>query len=75
VTVTYHVIPFCAKIREGSPEGAISSQLQAVIESEVAKGYELVQVASVPTVVTPGCLAFLAKPQTTFSTQIIFRKP
>lgn len=72
--MVYHVIPFAPSIREGASEGAISIQLQSAIESEAAKGYELVEVATISTVVTPGCLAFLSQPRTVLSTQLIFRR-
>jgi hypothetical protein len=72
--MTYHVVPFAPKVREGAPEAAISAQLQAAIEAEVSKGYELVEIATIPTVVTPGCLAFLSQPRTVLSTQLIFRR-
>jgi len=53
----------------------VSGQLAAIIQAQASSGYELVQVVSVPTVVTPGCLAFLSQSRTVFSTQLIFKKP
>jgi len=72
---TYHVVPFAPSIRDGAPESMVSGQLAAIIQAQASSGYELVQVVSVPTVVTPGCLAFLSQSRTVFSTQLIFKKP
>lgn len=71
---TYRVVPFSAKVREGAPESQISAQLASVLEEQHSNGYELVEVASIPTLVMPGCLGFLGKPHVTFSTQLIFKR-
>lgn len=60
---SYHVVPFYAKVKTGiftpANAGDIAAQLQAVIDSHTAQGWEFYAFGDVDVNVAPGCIASL----------------
>ncbi len=73
----YKVVPFVGKIKGSGSAGEVSSQLQSVINSVAAEGWELVTMADVGIEVSPGCIAGLLGSKTSYQRydQLIFRRP
>jgi hypothetical protein len=75
----YLVVPFQGQAKgslDGKAIAGVAHQLQDVINTTVAAGWEFVEVASVTIAVAPGCLGGLFGARSAFTTfeQVIFRK-
>lgn len=76
----YKVVPFVGKLKSGvftvENAGNVSSQLQAVIDSNVGGGWEFYSVEKVNIQIKPGCLGSLFGSNVEFITfdQVIFRR-
>ena len=71
----YNVVPFKGVLSHNQGVGSVSDQLQELIDSEVAEGWELYQVVSVDIEVKPGCLGafFGATSSYVRHDQLVFR--
>lgn len=76
-THVYKVVPFEGSIKGSGSTAEVSNQLQALINSTAADGWELVTMADVGIAVSPGCLAGLMGQKTSYTRydQLIFRRP
>jgi hypothetical protein len=74
---TYKVAPFIGKIKSNQSAAEVSAQLESLINSHAAQGWEFVELGNVNIEVRPGCLAglFGAKESYIRFDQIVFRKP
>jgi hypothetical protein len=73
----YKVVPFVGKIKGSGAAGEVSNQLQSVINSVAAEGWDLVTMADVGIEVSPGCLGKLLGKEMNYVRydQLIFRRP
>jgi hypothetical protein len=74
---TFKVVPFIGKIKSNQSATDVSGQLESLINSYVAQGWEFVELGNVNIEVKPGCLAGLlgAKESYIRFDQIVFRAP
>ncbi|MBE6175589.1 MAG: hypothetical protein E7146_01130 [Rikenellaceae bacterium] len=73
----YKVLPFNANLNQKDAAMVAVNQLQALIDSELANGYEFVSIGNIETTVAPtnGCLGIGAKPGFVTSVAVaIFKK-
>lgn len=76
----YLVVPFVGQLKRGvfNVENArnVSEQLQALISTHAAQGWEFYRVDKIDIQVTPGCMAGLLGAKVSFITfdQVIFRR-
>lgn len=73
----YKVVPFTAKITRNDSSMTVAQQVQAIIDHNVAEGWEYMRMESVATSVAPtnGCFGFGGQPGFSTSFQIlIFRR-
>lgn len=73
----YRVIPFTANIANGEGAPAAASQLQTLIATNAAQGWEYVRLEQVETHIagTDGCFGFGAMPASSRSlSMVVFRK-
>jgi hypothetical protein len=73
----YKVIPFTAGITRNDTTTTVAKQVEAMIETQVAMGWEYVRMERIETAVAPqdGCFGFGAVPGYTTSFQmLVFKK-
>jgi len=73
----YKVVPFQSGISRGGSSADVAKQLQQVIDTNIADGWEYVSMESVETQVagTSGCFGLGAKPPfTVYAQVIVFKK-
>ena len=72
----YRVVPFIGKVKSGQGAEIAAQQLQSLISSHVASGWEFVQLGDVNIEIQPGCLAALFGQKAAYVKfdQVIFRK-
>jgi hypothetical protein len=73
----FKIVPFMAQLKSGGNSGTVASQMQSVIDTNVAQGWEYMQVDSVQTFVegNKGCFGIGATPgvSTVFNV-MVFKK-
>jgi hypothetical protein len=75
--MTYKVVPFTAEITRDETTARVAAQLQNVIDSHTAEGWEYVRLEIVEADIAPdqGCFGMGAKPGfRTFFRMIVFKK-
>lgn len=72
----YRVIPFNASLTQNETAEVAANQLQALINSQLAEGFEFVSLGNIETAVAPtsGCLGIGAKPGYNASVAVAFFK-
>ena len=73
---SYKVVPFIGSIKSGDSPENVSRQLQSVIDSHAAQGWEFWTFNDVNIAVQPGCLAGLMGQKSTYMAydQLVFRR-
>lgn len=73
---TYKVVPFIGKIKSGQGAEVVSAQLQDIINTYAAEGWDYYELTSSTIQVAPGCFAGLFGASASYISydQIIFRK-
>lgn len=75
--MNYAVVPFRPRIKEGEALKQVAAQLQELIQSNAANGWEYVRLEQITVSVNPGCLAsaFGAKAYPVTYQVVVFRAP
>lgn len=73
----FKIVPFSAKITQNDSSSAVASQMQSIINANLAEGWEYMRMDSVQTNVTgtSGCFGIGAQPGYTTSVNVlVFRR-